>query len=179
MKLIGLIGATAPTFFAREFRPIIDKYSHAWYGWTIPIRKKTLSILERQIDEMGYFNLYGYSSTWPERGYAEATHKIEVVFVISRKPVSHWDTGKEANSCPEPAKGIQGYNNHYLIDHEHGHGKHGNVTLPRKTWFAVARTEKRTIVLSNENFTPWNPIHKIHPSALISNFIDMVDKDIL
>lgn len=75
MKLIGLIGATAPTFFLGEFRPIIAKYGYAWYGWTIPVRRETLPILKRQIDEVGHFNLYGYSSTWSEGGYTKATHK--------------------------------------------------------------------------------------------------------
>lgn len=178
MKLIGLIGATAPKFFLDKFRPIIDKYGYAWYGWTIPIRRETLPMLKRQIDEVGHFNLYGYSSTWPEGGYTRATHMIKVIFVINKSPISHWDTSKDANPCPEPAKGIQGYNDHYIIDHEHGHGRYGHVTLPRKTWFAVVKTKERTIELSNENFTPWNPKHKIHTSALISNFIDVVDKGI-
>ena len=177
-KRIGLIGATAPKFFQNKFRPIIDKYDYAWYGWTIPIRREILPILKRQIDDVGYFNLYGYSSSWPEGGYTKATHKIEVVFIVKKDPVSHWDTGKEANPCPEPQKGIQGYDNHFIVDHETGHGKYGRSTLPRKTWFAVAKTEEKTIKLSDENFAPWNPRHKIHPSALISNFIDIVDKDI-
>ena len=176
-KRIGLIGATAPKFFKNEFRPIIDMYDYAWYGWTIPIRRETLSILKRQIDEVGHFNLYGYSSSWPEGGYARASHKVEVIFVVNKYPVSHWDTKKEANSCPQPEKGIQGDNDYYIIAHERGHGKYGNITLPRKTWFAVGDIVGRTVKLSDENFTPWNLKHKIHPSALISNFIDIVDKD--
>jgi hypothetical protein len=172
---IGLIGATAPKFFQDEFRRIFDKYGYAWYGWTIPLRRRTLPILKRQIDEVGHFNLYGYSSSWPERGYARATHRIEVTFVIKKYPVSHWDTGREANPCPQPEKGIQGYEDYYIVDHEHGHGKYGNIILPRKTWFAVADTQDRSIELSEENFTSWNPKHKIHPSALRANFIEIVD----
>jgi hypothetical protein len=174
-KRIGLIGATAPEFFQDEFRRIIDTYSYAWYGWTIPIRRETLSLLKRQIDEVGYFNLYGYSSSWPEGSCAQATHKIEVIFVIKKHPISHWDTGKGANPCPQPEKVIQGYDDYYLVDHENGHGKYGNIILPRKTWFAVAGTVDRTIELSEQNFTPWNPKHKIHPSALRANFIEIVD----
>lgn len=173
-RLIGLIGATAPIFFRDEFRPIIDKHGYAWYGWTIPIRRGTWPILKRQLNEEGHFNLYGYSSTWPEGGYHKATHKIEVIFVI-KKLVSHWDTGKEANPCPEPGKGIQGYTNHYILDHETGHGKYGKSVLPRRTWFAVADTARRTVDLSDKIVTPWNPRNKIHPSALLSHFIDIVD----
>ena len=178
-KRIGLIGATAPKFFRDKFRPIIDGSDYAWYGWTIPIRRETLRILKRQIDEVGHFNLYGYSSSWPESGYAKATHRIEAVFVVKKYPVSHWDTEKEANACPQAEKGIQGYDDYYIIAHERGHGKYGNITLPRKTWFAVADVVERTVELSDDNFTPWNPKHKIHPSALISNFIDIADEEVL
>jgi hypothetical protein len=173
---MGLIGATAPRFFRDEFRSIIDKYGYAWYGWTIPLRENTLEVLKKQIDEAGYFNLYGYSSSWPERSYAQATHRIEVIFVIKKYPLSHLDTGREANPCPEPDRGIQGYEDHYIVDHEDEHGKYGNVTLPRKTWFAVTGVVSRTIELTEQNFTPWNPQHKIHSSALRANFIDIVDK---
>jgi len=177
-KLIGLIGATAPRFFCDEFRSVIEKYGYSWYGWTIPIRKETLELLKRQVSDAGYLNLYGYSSSWPERGSANATHKIEAIFVIRKIPVSHWDTEREANPCPEPGKTIQGYDDYYIVDHEPGHGKDGRSKLPRKTWFAVADTIERTIDLSDENFGPWRPFHKIHPSALISNFIDIVDRDV-
>lgn len=173
-KQIGLIGATAPTFFRKKFRTIIDMHDYAWYGWTIPIRKETLPILKEQINDVGYFNLYGYSSSWPEHGYTKATHRIEVIFVV-KKIVSHRDTGKEANHCPQPDKGIQGYDDHYIIAYESGHGKYGKKTLPRKTWFAVVDTMEKTIDLSKKIFTPWNPKHKIHPSALLSNFIDIVN----
>lgn len=172
--LIGLIGATAPKFFCDKFRPIVAKHDYAWYGWTIPIRRETLPILKSQINDKGFFNLYGYSSTWPEGGYTKATHKIEAIFVV-KKVVSHCDTGIEANPCPEMDKGIHGYNNWYLLGYESGHGKHGNTVLPRRTWFAVSDIIERTIDLSERIFTPWNLKHKIHPSALLSNFIDIVD----
>lgn len=178
-KLVGLIGATAPSFFVRELRPIIDRYGYAWYGWTIPVRRKTLLILKEQINDpdVGYFNLYGYSSSWPEGGYAEATHKIEAIFIVKRID-SHWDTGKDKNPCPELGKGIRGkeYGDYYIIDHETGHGKGGRKALPRKTWFAVVDIKEKSIELKDDFFAPWNPKYKIHPSALRANFIDIVDR---
>lgn len=183
MKLIGLIGATAPKFFLKEFASIIHEHGYAWYGWTIPVRKETLPILQRQLSEVGYFNLYGYSSSWPERGCAKASHKVEVKFVIRKEPVpshlgpivSHWITGKEANECPDPRKGIQDDGGYYTSAWEGGHGRYGEVSLPRRTWFAVADAREINLELSPKIFTPWNPRHKIHPGALRGNFIDIED----
>ena len=109
----------------------------------------------------------------PEEDPPDALHKVVVVFTIdSRKIVSHRDTGKKFNPCPEPEKGIQGYDNFYIVDYEVSDGK----KLPRRTWFGVIKiTCIQPLELSPRVFTPWNPSHKIHPSPLRSNFIDIVD----
>jgi len=172
-KRIGLIGATASDFFARELLPIIDRHRYAWYGWTIPIRKEILPVLRKQ----GSFNLYGYSSSGCYPNPKDATHKVEAVFIVDASKIkSHWDTGRDANPCPEPEKAIRGPNDFFTYKYEvREYPK--LFRQPRRTWFAVINAKKLqpALDLSDNIFTPWNSRHKIHTSPLRSWFIDIVD----
>lgn len=176
---IGLIGATSPLFFKNEFEKIIKKFNYAWYGWTIPIRRETFEILQHQIEEIGYFNLYGYSSTWAEGGYNLAYHKIKAVFVLNEIPYTHWENPDNGISCPEPEKAITGkeHGDYFITAYESGHGKDGKKELPRKTWFKVRKIHEKDFNLSRDVFTPYRHYQQIHPSALMRNFIDINDKN--
>lgn len=176
---IGLIGATAPLFFADEFKELVEKFGYAWFGWTVPIRKETFEILKQQIKENGYFKLYGYSSGWAEGGYNKAFHKIKAVFIVNDIPYTHWEHPGNGIRCPEPEKAITGkkYKDYFIAAYESGHGKNGKITLPRKTWFKVSKVVKKDFNLTADVFTPYRSYHKIHPSALMNNFIDIVDKN--
>jgi len=174
-KLMGLIGATAGVFFVEKLRPIIARHRYAWYGWTIPLRKETVSFLRTQ----GSFNLYGYSSSGCYPDPREATHRVEAKFIVdAKRMLSHWDTGVDANPCPEREKGIQGDDNFYLLEYENSSNfpSRKSTKLPRRTWFPVknARRIRTPLPLSENVFTPWER-YKIHPSALRLNFIEIVD----
>ena len=72
---------------------------------------------------------------------------------------------------------MQPNGDYFISSYESGHGKNQKIELPRKTWFKVNKVIKKDYNLTRDVFTPWRPNHKIHPSALINNFIDIIDKN--
>ena len=127
----------------------------------------------------GIFNLYGYSSSGCYQNPREASHRVEAIFTIDARMIRfHWDTGIEANRCPEPEKGIP--DEFYLSEYEDSSNfpSRKSRKLPRRTWFPVRKAQPIDPLPLNV-FTPWNPKYKIHPSALRSNFIEIVDNIIL
>lgn len=57
----------------------------------------------------------------------------------------HWVTGRDANPCPEPEKGIRGPSNFFIYEYEvREYPK--SFRQPRRTWFAVVNMRARILM---------------------------------